>query len=297
MPTISGPLVCVLHYVLVVSLVLGIASCHGQSAGITGLPDDPVVPRGEFAVQVHAYTPAPGQFVRQYGDPTRALGMPDGQVVTLGGFGGSLSVVLPRAIRNRPGPDFVVWGNALFRGGDPRVRWAEPALVEVSSDGMDWLVIEGSLLGGRAAGTLRRSVLYQKTNEQAWPPSAGELTRLELEGCDLTTSFCSNLSTSEGWSWTNASLPLDGLWGHADATPSVLPLAEYWTPDEPRVPGVQGAGGDAIDLDWARTEDGSIPPASGLTNIRYIRLTTAVSLTAGVLGEFSTEIDAVGVCW
>ena len=271
--------------------------CYGDPAAMNSSGDTPVIPHGRFAAEVMAYRPAPGQFVQRYGDPARALGSPDGQIVTLGGLGGSITLRLAEPVKNRPGPDLVVWGNALYRGEDVRKRWAEPAVIEVSDNGHDWFVIAGSLMADRIPETHIVSIEYRKTNDAVWPGVFSEMTNLEFTCHDLTAAFSQNLSRVEGWSWTNTAGQQDGLWGQADCTPVKLPLDENWSMDDPLQLGTQGAGGDALDLDWARTADGGIPSAARMTNIRYLRLTTAVRLHAGELGEFSSEIDAVGVPW
>jgi len=66
-------------------------------------------------------------------DPTRALGVEDGALVTLGAAG-SLTVSFAEPIADRPGDDLVVYENALVLpefGGN----YVDLAFVEVSSDG------------------------------------------------------------------------------------------------------------------------------------------------------------------
>ena len=141
-----------------------LAGCYGDAAGING-PDGPVAPRGFFANRLVDYRPAPGQFVHRYGSGAAALGPPDGSVVTLGGLGGTLTVELPVALTNRSGVDFVVWGNALYRGGDARKRWAEPAVVEVSANLTDWFVLRGSLFAGAAPASMAATATHVRTND------------------------------------------------------------------------------------------------------------------------------------
>ncbi|HPH02159.1 MAG TPA: hypothetical protein PK297_04330 [Spirochaetota bacterium] len=288
--------VCAIRLLLIFLSIL-FPGCYGNPTAMNGPGDEPALPRGRFAAEVMAYRPAPGQFVQRYGDPARALGIPDGQVVSLGGLGGSITLRLADPIKNRPGPDFVVWGNALYRGEDVRKRWAEPAVIEVSDNGHDWFVIAGSLFADGIPESHLVHIGYPKTNDAVWPGGFSGVTNLEFTCHDLTAAFSMNLSKTDGWSWTNAASQEDGLWGQADSTPGKLPLDEDWTMDDPLQPGIQGAGGDALDLDWARTANGGTPPATRMTNIRYLRLTTAVRLHAGELGEFSSEIDALGVPW
>ncbi|MEE9294255.1 MAG: hypothetical protein V3W34_04720, partial [Phycisphaerae bacterium] len=112
-----------------------------------------------FAWSVVDYSPAPGQFVNDatFNDPQRALGAPIGggtldannqSQVTLGGFGGSITVSFDHTVlddaANPLGLDAIVYGNAFFVGGQPNRRWAECAHVEISLDGEVWYLIPGS---------------------------------------------------------------------------------------------------------------------------------------------------------
>ena len=107
--------------------------------------------RGRFAAEVMAYRPAPGNLSNAMA--TRpGSGDPDGQVVSLGGLGGSITLRLADPIKNRPGPDFVVWGNALYRGED--VRNAGPNRLSSKSVTMD---TTGSSSQGHSLPTAFRS--------------------------------------------------------------------------------------------------------------------------------------------
>jgi len=54
------------------------------------------------------------------------------------GNGGSVTLELGARIVDEPGPDFIVFENAFFAGGDPSQPFAELATVEVSEDGETW---------------------------------------------------------------------------------------------------------------------------------------------------------------
>ncbi|MFO0612701.1 MAG: hypothetical protein U0414_08950 [Polyangiaceae bacterium] len=59
-------------------------------------------------------------------------------VVSLGN-GGRITVAFgDRTIEDGPGPDFIVFENAFYAGGDPASPFAEIAAVEVSEDGSSW---------------------------------------------------------------------------------------------------------------------------------------------------------------
>ena len=60
-----------------------------------------------YATRVFEYKPAPGQFINKapFGIPENAdnvLGEPDGSVISLGGFGGFITVGFDQPVRKRP---------------------------------------------------------------------------------------------------------------------------------------------------------------------------------------------------
>ena len=74
------------------------------------------------------------------------LGPPDGRgalsasldVLSLGKGGSIVLGFGERAIADGAGPDFVVFENAFWPGGDPSIVFAEPGAVSVSDDGSEW---------------------------------------------------------------------------------------------------------------------------------------------------------------
>jgi hypothetical protein len=283
---------------------------------------------GEFADAVAAYAPAPGQFVNTaaYNDPARALGAPVGggtlagdtsKVVTLGGFGGSITLRFSTPVLDDPcnpfGLDLVVFGNAFWVSGNANRRWAEAAVVEVSRDengnGLAddaWFVMPGS------HGPL-------PIESQAWDNDAGTPTppanlawypagapgTMTTMGVALPALFDTQvLQNPNGPGATS-----EGVWGYADCSPTLLlgdlngdnvveapsmSAGEFYTsPDNPRAVGVTpgSGGGDAFDLAWA------IDPATGRparpAAIDFVRITNGVNHVAGALGEVSAEIAAV----
>jgi hypothetical protein len=87
-----------------------------------------------------------GQNTGQAAFPAPILGPPKGagdhigslDVVSLGN-GGTVTLEFGEAlIEDQPGPDFIVFENAFFAGGDPNQPFAELATVAVSADGTSW---------------------------------------------------------------------------------------------------------------------------------------------------------------
>jgi len=292
---------------------------------------------GDFADSVVEYRPAPGQFINSalFNDPARALGAPVGsgtatpsnaKVVSLGGFGGSITVGFSARVMDDPcnpfGMDAVVFSNALWQSGDPNRRWAEAAVIEVCRDSNGngvpddgWFVIRGSHLG---------AVPGDRQEAQAWDNNAGTPTPPGNVGWYPSAAFYPGFpamyatetyrlpglfETSVLVNPKGAMATHEGAWGYAELSPTLLlgdlngdnivdeagadPAEFYTAPDNPLAVGVTpgSGGGDAFDIAWA-VEPVSGAPA-GLDGFDFVRLSTGVNFIAGVLGELSAEIGGV----
>lgn len=79
--------------------------------------------------------------------PSVVLGAPKGGGLQQGGFdvlslgaGGSIVLKSDAAILDGDGPDFIVFENAFYAGGNPQAPFAEPGEVSVSQDGVSFVV-------------------------------------------------------------------------------------------------------------------------------------------------------------
>ena len=283
---------------------------------------------GDFASAVAGYAPAPGQRVGDpaFNDPARALGPPAGEgttlgnatsVVTLGGFGGSITLAFDETVRDDPrnplGLDAIVFGNAFWQSldggltGESTARFAEAGVIEISSDANGnglpddpWYVIPGSSLPDPPSSAFRT---------MTWPDAP------DSSGYELPAEF----TPPPPFFLLNPDAPAEAHRGYADCSPTlrlgdysgatgaasdneltqpeddpaVDPGAFYTVPDDPALVGVdpRAAGGDAFDIASAVDPDTGAP--ANLTGFDFIRIRTGVSASLGPLGEISTEIDAV----
>lgn len=285
-----------------------------------------------FATAVLGYDPAPGQFVNvaQFNDPTRALGRPHGagtsapdntSVVTLGGFGGSITLAFDHTVMDDPlnpnGLDAIVFSNAFWPGGNPLDHWAECATIEISLDANGngeaddkWFLIPGSHIPD-PTGQFLTIAWDDDVADDTYPPAFDTWIPPALSGLWTTEAYELPAGLFGSLVVTNPSSDpaVEDIFGYVEYTPTLLlgdldadnvvddsttsPGEFYTIPDDPLAVGMTpgSGGGDAVDIAWA------IDPVTGkpakLPGFDFIRITTAVHAFSGPLGEKSAEIDAV----
>lgn len=282
----------------------------------------------DFATSVIDYTPAPGFFINDvmFNDPSQALGAPMGgdtddptnntKLVTLGGFGGSITLGFDHTVLDHPanpfGMDAIVFGNAFWVGDVPTRRWAEGGHIEISLDVNEngiaddaWYVIQGSSLPDPPDSVYR---------EQDWDDDEGTATPPMYADDYPDPLFYPGI----GSTYTTGAYELpsefavlvlehpqgpgateETHWGYADLSPTLSKPSSrtegdfFTSPDDPMTVGLTpgSAGGDAFDIAWA------VDPVTGesanISGFDFIRITTAVQFDTGVVGEISTEIGGV----
>lgn len=271
----------------------------------------------QFVSKVLDYLPAPGQYTNAdfLGTPSAAnslVGTNKG-MVSLGAFGGSITVYFAQGIQDDPanpyGVDFTVYGN-------PTLTWSEPGIIQVVKDenhngipDETWYEIAGSEHFWNTT-TSSYEVTYQNNGLNV----AGDIPWTDNQGgsgivpensfhqqpyypkADLFPKVAADKYTLKG---TRLNGPIDlsnpGMvnsfhktFGYADNTP-VLSLTEK-LPDNPYTSVIEGSGGDAIDISWAVDPDKK--PVK-LDEIHFIRIYTGMNALAGWLGEISTEITGI----
>lgn len=293
---------------------------------------------GDFASAVIEYRPAPGQFINdpQFNNPAMALGAPIGggtsqpsnaKVVSLGGFGGSITLAFDQTVLDDPcnpfGLDAIVFGNSFFNLSNPEQRWGEVGMIEICLDangnGMPddgWHAIAGPALVQGIPADQFETQLWDNDPQTPAPPDAIAWYPDPLIYPDLGTSYMSGTfrappaletvivqnsmgegSEQESW-WALTDLSPVLLLGDTDADdvvddPSIDAGAFYTEPDNPRRLGITpgSGGGDAFDIAWA------LDPATGepshLPGFDFVRVSTSTNVVLGVLGESSTEVSGV----
>ncbi len=285
-----------------------------------------------FATRVVSFDPAPGTFAQNdaFNDADRAVGAPHGgtlsvpdntSIVSLGAFGGSITLGFDHTVLDHPlnpyGVDAIVFGNSFFPGSDEQVRWGEAGVIEISRDANGngiaddaWYLIEGSHVDALTSDYL--VVTWDAdTSDSMYPPSLeswlppGSAVIWETGSFELPVDVFGSFIVGN----PSADLELEGIFGYADFSPTLLlgdvdgdgtvddvtaVAAEFYTtPDDPISVGMTlgSGGGDGFDIGWAVDEVTGV--SAELDGFDFIRITTAVFAIDRALGEISTEVDAV----
>ena len=288
------------------------ASAGESGEGGTG-PESP----SAFANKVWEYMPAPSQFmntattaykenytveeVRQYAE--ELLQNPDLCLISLGAYGGYITVGFDHTVPNIPGEyDLQICGNAYYDAlGTAEGRLggsSEPGIVLVSKDengnGLpddEWYELAGSEYNSPA--TIRDySVTYYRPSSPLenvrWTDNQGN------EGYVYRNDFYTKNSYYPQWieedqiTFRGSRLkdnavnePQEGMlehwvgycyaWGYADNHPNTAEQSK-------------------LNIDWAVDKNG-MPVA--LDGIDFVRIYTAVNQNCGWMGESSTEIQSI----
>lgn len=280
-----------------------------------------------YITKVLEYRPAPGQFVNtmpQYkeGDTQatmnekalNAIGNNTKGMITLGGYGGYVTVGFDHTLRNaKDANDFLVLGNAFANSSEPGIiQVAYDVNQNGQPDEEEWFEIAGSAhhdpkqetwyerakqAGNIVETYLDYSITYKKpakeptTNEEKenyifWEDNKGH------KGYKVMNQFhpqpyYPQWIEEEQLVFTGTCLPQNGINQGTDKNPYfVLPSFTYGYADN--YP--NDAAKAAIDIDWAVDKDGK--PAN-LPGVDFIKIYTGVNQENGRLGENSTEVCGV----
>lgn len=283
------------YIIPVISLSLASVSLSSCGSDEKETPADVPVATAPVTVQVASceYNPMPGQFINEL--PRWSNGLDAAQmnslaadainrnvVISLGAFGGSVTMKLDKSIVNVSShTDFIVTGNA-FAGS------AEPGVVEVSQDGTTWYALRGEYWDNSSMYT----VTYYRpqssaTDEQyiRWTGSDGRAGWISRNSAYHTQPFFPQwLPAGENLTITARRLPDNGSLNSVTGRYILRSYAGY-------ADSFSNSDEQAwLDIDNAVDASGN--PVS-LSYISYIRVTTGVLQNNGALGECSTEVGSV----
>ncbi len=318
----------IVHIITSLLLLLGVTMCaKDDPSGQSPEDDSQQSSSSPYITQIFDYCPAPGQFVNKLpayeeGDTQESMngkvlsmiGDNSRQTITLGGYGGYVTIGFDHRIENVDGVcDFRVIGNAYYstQSSGAEGGSCEAGIIMVSCDDNEnglpddeWYEIAGSA--------------HQDVTQELWYDSAllsgndvefyfnnFEITYTrpsteELESSDISWSdnkgnigsIARNAFNTQSYFplWIEGDLTLSGSRlpenGVLEESVYVLYKFEWGYADND----TNVTDGSAIDISWAVDGDGN---SVDLEGVDFIRVYNGVNQANGSLGESSTEVLGV----
>ena len=182
------------------------------------------VPSDPFMDEVVEFLPGPHAGFGSENLPEVVLGGPQGKGYNQGGFdvlslgvGGEIVLKSDSPIYNGPGPDFIIFENPFYIGGNPEAVYAELGEVSVSQNGVDFFTFvcaaEDRVGGYPGCAGLEPVLANVLTNtiDPTDPDTAGG-DAFDLEDLGLSwVRYVRIQDLSNGGSGTNAGFDLDAV--------------------------------------------------------------------------------------
>lgn len=259
------------------------------AAGDEPAADDALTPERMVIERVVSYAPAPGQYINimpryeeSFGEREMADASLDylnrGWAVSLGAFGGSITLELATPIQRQPSrTEFFIGGNAISNS-------SEPGIVEVSADGETWYTLKGEIDPAREETTTVTYTRIADSNDIAFATQDEEgllpwLPQYNAQSywpkwiaADAITLTATRLPGNASLNTSTGKYEFTPYRGYADSYPNNSTLGY-------------------LDLDDATDPDTGEP--AEVNSVKFIRITTAILQINGILGESSTEVSGV----
>ncbi len=280
-----------------------------------------------YITRVLEYRPAPGQFVNEMppyveGDTEEtmrrkaeeSLAYNAREMVSLGGYGGYITIGFDHTIVNRSGEcDFKILGNAFYDVANPRPDAplggsCEPGIVMVSLDvngnrlpDDEWYELAGSEY--HSPETLKEyEITYYRPDEHKIPTSGGNSYYTDVDYIRWTDNrqaegyipkmtfhtqpYFPQWLRDDELTFKGTRLADNGVDESGDGTHHVLYAYDYgYADNHPNM-----SEKSNFDIDWAVNRSGE---SVHLPGIDFIRIYTAVNQSNGKQGECSTEVMGV----
>lgn len=262
---------------------------------------------GQFTNEIPEYIPGStaAQMIQK---AKESLVGGNSSMITLGGYGGYVTVGFDHTIPNLDGRDFKILGNAFWGNdaNDPRSGSCEPGIIMVAydknrngkPDDDEWYEIAGSEYFKNTT-TKNYNITYFKPNENKPPVPGSELWQTDVEYIKWEDNYGNSGFKTRNTFHTQSYYP---LW-ISDASYSFLGTrlkdnfydqsgaGTYWVGKSydfgyaDNAPNNDEASN--IDISWAVDKNGHYVKLPG---IDFIKVYTGVNQEAGWLGEVSTEV-------
>ncbi len=274
-------------YGLLTLQVLFLFSCKKDDKIVLEAPIRPITTESKAYVStLFEFMPAPGQFINtSIADSTAAKGLLGKKgFVSLGSFGGYITLGFDHTVINGDGEDIVVYGNAIANFAEPGVIWVMEDLNGNGKPDDIWYELSGSETD--SVGYLRNySITYKRpaaaTDDVTWIDSKGK------SGSVKTNTFHKQAYyplavIADTYTLKGTLLPTRNI---DDSNPSNIKSVAFAFGYADNTP-----NGDKVDISNAVDENGK---KVSLKGVDFIKIQNGIPYNMGWLGELSTEVSGI----
>lgn len=286
------------------ALLLTGAGCNKDEDIVIEYPDSDGQ-SGQFTVV--EYLPAPGQFINDKGAGMSGISnmeeacdyaqkrLESLNFVSLGAFGGSLTVKASSPVANTGGYEFAIAGNSFDSSNEPGIVWV---MQDSNGNGLaddTWYELRGSYFGKEGYERDYSVTYFRPASADApvrWTDSNGVSGELNRNQFHSQPSYFPEWVDADSYTLTGSRLP-----GRAQQDPATgvwknLPFEWGYVDNSGEDSALKEIDGQNVQLNYFRISDAI--DASGnpvaLKSVDFIKVQTAVNAQAGVIGEVSTEV-------
>ena len=274
-------------YGLLTLQALFLFSCKKEEKIAPEAPIRPITTESKAYVStLFEFMPAPGQYINTTtADSTAAKSLLGKKgFVSLGSFGGYITMGFDHTVLNALGEDIIVYGNAYNNFAEPGVIWVMEDLNGNGKPDDIWYELSGSETD--SVGYLRNySITYKRpalaTDDVTWVDSNGKTgsvkTNVYHKQAYYPLTVAANTYTLKGTLLPNTNID--------DSNPSYIKSAAFAFGYADNTP-----GGDKVDISNAIDDNGKKVTLKG---VDFIKIQNGIPFNMGWLGELSTEVTGV----
>ncbi|MCH5227863.1 MAG: cell surface protein [Muribaculaceae bacterium] len=257
--------------------------------------------------EVIEYLPAPGQFINEkvsgfekITTMTEACAQAENRLkenlyVSLGAWGGYITVRFKNSIRNTEGYDFAIASNSFDSSNEPGIVWVMKDTNGNNQPDDTWYELKGSYYGQEGFAT-NFSVTYyrpQPGEDTFWKASDGEEGYVKWIGSFHSQDFYyPNWVNADSYTLSGSKMPakvtqnpVTGIWSN-------LPFDWGYADNSGKDLGKIEVNGISLDVNRFRISDAvdNTGKPVKLESIDFIKVQTAILSDTDLLGENSTEV-------
>ncbi len=245
--------------------------------------------------KVLEYRPAPGQFINENMNSTTQeeanayaeRRIENGEYVSLGSFGGYITVKMAKAVENKPGNyDFGIIGNAFYNSSEPGIVWVSEDVNGNCIADDPWYELKGS-----DAVTKNYSVTYTRPTQPGdivWEDNLGNNGIISYQPTYHAQMYYPEWIKADSYTLTGSMLPPrteqneDGFWENKEFD---WGYADNMGNDAET--GTNGIRYNKFEIDNA--VDAENNPVT-LKKIHFVKVQSAILKDVEGIGEVSTEV-------